>query len=553
MRLIGLTTRWRCDQSSCDGEPVRALPGLQERRMLEVVGNIFVMATGRGWILQQHNEHKHDPKRRPRPASSKSSEAQAWERQPIHNNALKGVSTKVNSVRNRYGKNLNIFTKLCSNHTSYIEKIPVAILLKMFSYLDPVSLMSAGCVSKQFYELSNDNVLWYKVYSLHMKKNMRWKSDSINSAGKRLHFTTIADKEPGYWKKTYISELITGTEKRMNQILKCAKKYNAFGAPANMEKAVKMSGLIWALTFKDINGKETIIEQSDITFRDTSLTIYWNSYIWPGFQRLITLQLHGVTQIQTDCLRTPKNGLQRHSLIAEYNLKDFKRSSRFIGHDSLIKLFYLDPGLIVGLWKTTPDIAFVKVTLHYHQLLEKSFWGTAKSPYLFPPHVPVLDDIDPEYGLHGYQLHIDMYSGPKTYFCTTFRGLSSRKDYIRNGNVRITAIGFKNNRQHAPLVGKVDFMWETITFSGSIQNCFMMDVTVLDDLEAPYWCFCAPVQLQESKHSETLYDFMGQSFYLEYKDSVGKLHAELNWMNETEEYVIINLVLLLNTEKDSLT
>lgn len=72
-----------------------------------------------------------------------------------------------------------------------------------------------------------------------MKKNVRWKSDSINSAGKRLHFTTIADKEPGYWKKTYIGELITGTEKRMNQILKCAKKYNAFGAPANMEKAVK--------------------------------------------------------------------------------------------------------------------------------------------------------------------------------------------------------------------------------------------------------------------------------------------------------------------------
>lgn len=69
-----------------------------------------------------------------------------------------------------------------------------------------------------------------------------------------------------------------------------------------------MSGLIWTLTFKDINGKETIIEQSDITFRDTSLTIYWNSYIWPGFQRLTTLQLHGVTQIQTDCLRTPKNG-----------------------------------------------------------------------------------------------------------------------------------------------------------------------------------------------------------------------------------------------------
>ncbi|XP_018422256.1 PREDICTED: F-box only protein 15 [Nanorana parkeri] len=467
----------------------------------------------------------------------------------MSNSTLKEGSRNLYSLRNRYKKNLKISTKSCSRHASYIERIPFEILLKILSYLDPVSLMSAGCVSKQFYDLSNDNVLWYKIYILHKKKTLCWKYDSMYSVGKGLNDTTITDREPGYWKKNYISELITATEKRINQILKAAKKHNTFGVPANIEKPVKMSALTWALTFKDINGKKTVIEQSGITFRDTSLTLCWNSYTWPALQTLITLQLHGITRVQNDCLNPRKNGPRKLSLIAEYNLKDFKISSRFVGQDSLIKLYYLDPGLMIGLWKKTADIAFVMATLHYHQLLEKSFWGTTESPYIFPPHVPVLDDIDSEYGLHGYQLQIDMYSGPRTYFCRTFRGLFCRREYIKNGYVKMTAIGFKNNRQHAPLVGQVDFLWKTLTFSGSVQNCFMMDVTVLDALETPYWCFCAPVQLQESKCSETLYDFMGKSFHFEYKDSMGKLCAELNWMRETEEYFIINLVLLLNTEK----
>ncbi|XP_072267611.1 F-box only protein 15 isoform X2 [Pyxicephalus adspersus] len=507
------------------------------------------MATGRGWIFQQHKEHEHLQKHRFGSAPSMSSQSQTLEKLSIHKKALKGHSTSKSPIRNIYRKDINNSTKLCISQTSYISSIPSEILLKILSYLDPVSLLSAGCVSKQFFELSNDNVLWYKIYNLHMKKNLCWKSDSTHLVVKGLDETTITDKEPGYWKNNYIHELITGRIKRINTILKSAKKYNALGVPANMERTVKMSGLTWALTFKDDNGKETVIEQSDITFRDTSLTVYWNSYTWPVFQTLTTLQLHGITRIETDCLRPCKNGLRRLSLIAEYSLKDFKRSIRPVGQDVHVKLFYLDPGLMLGLWKKTPDIAFVMVTLHYHQLLEKSFWGTAKSPYIFPLHVPVLDDIDSEYGLHGYQLHIDLYSGSKTYFSRTFRGLFCKKEYIKNGNVKMTAIGLKNNRQHAPLVGKVDFLWKTPTFSGRIQNCFIMDVTLLDELETPYWCFCAPVQLQESKYSETLYDFMGQSFYMEYKDSVGKLFAELTWMKESEEYFIINLVLLLNTEK----
>ncbi|KAG9479120.1 hypothetical protein GDO78_012666, partial [Eleutherodactylus coqui] len=393
-------------------------------------------------------------------------------------------------------------------------------------------------------------VIWYRIYISSWKVNQRWKYDSEHLLQKKLRDTAISDPELGYWKKIFVRELMMTREKNVTQIMKSVKRYSSGDASVNMQKAVKNSGLTWALTFLDVYGKETVLEHTDVSFRDSSLTLTWNSYIWPELQSLRKIQLHGITPVLTDkCYKTIKNGLQRLSLIAEYDLKKGRNLGKYIGQDMHVKLFHLHPYLILGLWRNGPEIAFVMGTIHYHQLLEKSFLGSAESPYTFPPHVPILDDVDPEYGLHGYQLHIDLYSGPRTYLCKTFRGLFCRKDYIKNGYLRITAIGLLKNRMHAPLAGTVSFLWKTLTFSGSIQNCFLMDVTVLDESEKPYWCLSAPVQLCEGKSSETLYDLMGQSFDLNYRDDIGRVHAELIWMKETEEHYVINLVLYLNTEK----
>lgn len=51
------------------------------------------------------------------------------------------------------------------------------------------------------------------------------------------------------------------------------------------------------------------------------------------------------------------------------------------------------------------------------------------SPYELPPHSPFLDD-SPEYGLHGYQLHVDLHSGGVFYLCGTFRNLFTKKGDI---------------------------------------------------------------------------------------------------------------------------
>lgn len=45
---------------------------------------------------------------------------------------------------------------------------------------------------------------------------------------------------------------------------------------------------------------------------------------------------------------------------------------------------------------------------------------------------PRLDDT-PEYGLHGYQLHVDMHSGGIFYLCSTFRNLFTKKGDTKLG------------------------------------------------------------------------------------------------------------------------
>ncbi|XP_027678188.2 F-box only protein 15 isoform X2 [Chelonia mydas] len=440
------------------------------------------MATGRGWILQQHSLGlawaAAAPQRLAPPALPSRSPLSSAAPPPgpgrgsfalsKRSGIFTAMSAKLSETQNiciqRHYQKTSMKSKSCPG----FESMPSEILLKIVSYLDAVSLLCIGCVNKRFYHLASD------------------KTCSLN----------------------------------------------------------------WVIVLKDRNGKEHVMEQVDISFNDTSVTVFWYGTNWPCLDTLSTLELCGVTPLLLDqCKVPPKNGPRRRSLIAEFNLTNLTKVTTMIGSDMLVQLFHLNPGLLVGLWKKGNGIAFVTASLHHHQLIERSTLGSATIQYILPPHKPILDDVDPEYGLHGYQLHIDMHSGGHTYMCGTFRNLFCRKDYIQNGYLRLTVISLKNNSQHLPLAGKVGFFWRTDVFKGSVQNCYMMDVTLLDETEKPFWCFSAPVYMKLSSKASCFYDYIGQNYDLNYVDSEGKVHIELVWVEETKEYYIVNLVLYLSTEK----
>lgn len=71
-----------------------------------------------------------------------------------------------------------------------------------------------------------------------------------------------------------------------------------------------------------------------------------------------------------------------------------------------------------------------------------------------------------------------------------------------------------------------------------------MDMTLLDECGKPLWCFSSPVCMRSSGPSDGP-NFLGQTYYVDYVDAEGKVHAELVWIKETEEYFIVSLVLRL--------
>ncbi|KAM6283286.1 F-box only protein 15 isoform 2-T2 [Porphyrio hochstetteri] len=314
-----------------------------------------------------------------------------------------------------------------------IESMPPEMLIKILTYLDAGSLMCVGCVNKNFYHLANDNGIWQKIYSsCFQPKRTFWTMKSEQTETVSSDHAALHDRKPGYWKKEYILKQIAAVKARVMRLVKPVDVYT--GLPCKNKEVMKASGLSWIIVLKDKNGKEHVMEKAKLSFKDTSVTILWNSASWPCLDILSSLKLFGVMPLfPNQSKAASKNGPRRRSLIAEYSLAHLTESSVALGADKLVQLFGLNPGLLVGLWKEKNEIAFVMASLHYHQLVERSALGSATVQYALPPHKPVLDDVGPEYGLHCYTLHLDMHGGDCAYLCGTFKNLFCRKGLLRDG------------------------------------------------------------------------------------------------------------------------
>ncbi|XP_030044733.1 F-box only protein 15-like, partial [Microcaecilia unicolor] len=317
--------------------------------------------------------------------------------------------------------------KPSSIQSASLESLPSEILIKIFAHLDALSLLYIGCVSKRFFYLTNDNLIWYRIYSsISSLKIFNWKPKAVKGTVNLLSVASIQEKEQGYWKKAYIAKQIATRKNGINQLLKPVNMYT--GLPINIKEAVKAAGLKWTITFKDKIGKEYEIEQREVTFNDTSLTVFWYGSVWPPLRFQMSLQIHGVMPVLLNCTKSStKNGFWWRSLIVKYDLMDLASNSTMIGCDKMVKLFRVNPGLLLGLWRSGSEIAFVMAAFHYHQLIEWSVLGSADNPVTLPPHQPNLDDVDPNYGLHGYRVHINIHSGGRTFMCGTFQNLFCKK------------------------------------------------------------------------------------------------------------------------------
>ncbi|XP_039190312.1 F-box only protein 15 isoform X2 [Crotalus tigris] len=487
------------------------------------------MATGRGWILRQHSVgflHSSIAAEVRRGIGAPSAPAPPLFILPAGDSSLAVSSSAGDGAESEYSSVMQL---------SKMKEIR--------------SCWQFGKSNKSKSVIHFDSVVWFKMYSKSfLPKRKEWRTKSVQEKDcTSLSFPELQDSKSRCWKREYFKKKIAAQRSSIIQLLKPINTYT--GLPLKTKEAIKISGLRWVILLKDQNEKEHEIDQADISFNETTVTVYWYNNKWPPLDTLSTLQLFGVTPVLLGEDKVHNsNGPWQRSLVSEYKLANLTENAKMIGCDPLVELYHFDQGFMLGLWKKG-EIAFVMASLHYHQIIERSTFGSATVRHYGVPIKAIPDDIDPEYGLHGYQLHIDLQSRGNNYLCSTFRSLFCKKEYIRNGYLRLSVISYKKEAQHLPLDGNIGLSWRTDAFEGIIKNCFIMDLTLLDDSQKPFWCISVPVDMKLSIKTSTLYQFLGPCYCMNYKDSTGKVYMELIWMEETNEYLIVNLVIYLSTWK----
>ncbi|NXG53604.1 FBX15 protein, partial [Psilopogon haemacephalus] len=399
------------------------------------------------------------------------------------------------------------------------------------------SWLCAGCA---FPPCLSCRALWLPIYSQHFKpKRAFWDVSSGPTQSLCSDCAALQERSSDHWKEKYISRQIAAVQMRAISAVK------PFRSPLSCKnrEAMRAAGLSWMIVLKEKSGREHLKEKRKVSFQDTSLTILWYGITWPCLDVLSALRLHGVVPL----FPQGKRGPCYHSLIAEYHLADLTA----LGADQAVQLFTLKPGLLLGLWKHTKEIAFVSASLHYHQLMERSILGSAARPFAPPAHQPLLDDSDPEHGLHGYCLHFDIHSGTYAYMCGTFRDLFCRKGRIADGYVRLTALSsLQHGMEQCPFTTIPGLSWQTEELEGTVKECCVLDVTLLDEEGENFWCFSAPVSMQLSPRSSSSCFFLHPSYTLEYcEGSEGRVCLELIYVSESRQYIVVSFVIYVSTRK----
>ncbi|XP_047205108.1 F-box only protein 15 isoform X2 [Girardinichthys multiradiatus] len=392
------------------------------------------------------------------------------------------------------------------------ERLPTEILVKILSHLDASALFSISHITKLFHQLASNNDLWKKLYIAELCNDKKKQNKLVNV---QVSTKKIGDYAAGYWKELYLKTVAQRDMKIWKSLLGTISIHT--GLPSQTEQVLRNLRVTWELTVTDKAGRESTLELSWSQFSETSLTLCWcGGDCLPNYEQISSLQLHGVRRFALSRPSLKKPG--RRSLMENLDMRSLTKSTQVIGQDQLVQLKLLQPGIIIGLWRDQGSVAFIMFTLHFYKLVERSTQGSSDCSHVEPVIQPPFDDIDSEYGLHGYQLHIVLHNTVCKFMSESFSQLFCRRAHISDGFIMLTAISRTNASQHIQLSGSITMPWRCEALEGAVENCCIMSLTLLDEFRQPFICISSPVSVELEK-VDVSYDYDGEHYLIHYKDS----------------------------------
>ncbi|KAK7896791.1 hypothetical protein WMY93_022116 [Mugilogobius chulae] len=415
-----------------------------------------------------------------------------------------------------------------------LERLPSEILMKIMSYLDATSLYFLSHVNRLFCRLANDDLLWHRIYMTEFGVIRPWWMDLPR------HRLTLGRSSTGLWKQKYFRALAGQEFSSWRHKLREINPYT--GVPRQTERVLKNLNVSWHLRVEDCSGQEVTLEPNKINFFETSVIIRWSSESLPPINQISVLELHGLRK-EMYPNRMSSCRPQWHSLMLKLEKMDQYRK---IGKDRLIKLLFLSPGFIIGIWRGQSVIAFIMVCLHFHKLVERSLFGSPVSPYCEPTPQWAQDRSDPYSGLHGYSLHFVLHNTGAEMMSEYFPNVSCCS--VANGSMALCVIYKSNLSRHRSLSGNIRFPWKTEKLEGCIENCCFMTLTLLDEFQKPFWCISAPITVTRSKKPLT-FDYNGEHFFMDFQHDEGQVKMTLVWLHEEKQFFLIDLSVLVAIHK----
>uniref|UniRef100_A0A3B5B8I3 F-box domain-containing protein n=1 Tax=Stegastes partitus TaxID=144197 RepID=A0A3B5B8I3_9TELE len=359
------------------------------------------------------------------------------------------------------------------------RRLPSEILIKILSYLDASALFSISHVNKLFHQLANDNALWKKIYIAELGKKKKREPKCIDELLLRME-----DGAAGYWKWLYFKTVAARDMNKWKRHLGHISRYT--GLPSQTEQVLRCS-----------------------TRWSEAKAFSLLCSVRPGWR----------------------------SLMAKLDMQALTKSAQVIGQDRLVQLQLLQPGIIIGVWRDQSSVAFIMFTLHFHKLVALDH----TTPFVEPVVKPPFDDIDPECGLHGYQLHIVLHNT----VCKLMSGSFSQL-FCRRSNLFILIITHSTNlSQHTRLSCSTTLCWQCEALQGAVENCCIMSLTLLDEFKKPFTCVTSPVAMTLEK-TPVSYDYDGEHYLIHHQDSDSQVKMELVRLKDQQHFVLVSLVVYLS-------
>ncbi|XP_061569498.1 F-box only protein 15 isoform X2 [Cololabis saira] len=379
-----------------------------------------------------------------------------------------------------------------------------------------------------------ESILWKKIYMSEFCKNKKQIPKFLDALKMESE-----DHVTGYWKSQYFKTIATRDLKKWKRLLGPISFHT--GLPSQTEQVLRNLRVAWELTVTSTSGHESTLELSCSHFSETSVTLCWSAGCYlPNYEQISTLQLHGVRRITPNC-----PSLKKRSLMLRLDMHTLNKNAQTFGQDSLVQMKLLQPGVIVGVWRDQCSVAFITFTLHIHRLVERSSQGSSACTYVEPIVKPPFDDTDPEYGLHGYQLHIVLHNTVCKVMSESFSQLFCRRAQISDGLVQFTAVNRTNLSQHIALSGTISLPWQCEALQGTVENCCIMSLTLLDEFRKPFRCATSPVSM-ELDDTSVCYDYDGDQYMIHYQDSGIQVKMQLVQLKDQKQVILISLVVFLS-------